>query len=96
MSPVHLTMQAFGPYADKQVVDFRELGERDVFLIHGPTGGGKTTILDGICFALYGKTSGGRDARELRVTDATVEHIRSLAGDAKCVVVDSDGSVTVR
>lgn len=79
MRPVHLTMQAFGPYADEQVVDFRELGDRDVFLIHGPTGGGKSTILDGICFALYGKTSGGRDARALRSDHASADTLTRIS-----------------
>ncbi len=66
MRPILLTLQAFGPYAGTQTIDFRELGDRDVFLIHGQTGSGKTTILDGICYALYGKTSGDREARALR------------------------------
>jgi DNA repair protein SbcC/Rad50 len=59
MRPERLVMQAFGPYAGRQELDFGELGRADFFLIHGPTGAGKTTILDAICFALYGTTSGG-------------------------------------
>jgi exonuclease SbcC len=67
MRPIRLTLHAFGPYADVQVVDFRQLGERSLFLIHGPTGAGKTTILDGMCFALYGETSvQGREGRDMR------------------------------
>lgn len=58
MIPVYLEMNAFGPYASKQIIDFRLLGNRKLFLIYGPTGAGKTTILDAICFALYGDTSG--------------------------------------
>ncbi|MCL6581254.1 MAG: SMC family ATPase [Firmicutes bacterium] len=58
MRPLRLAMQAFGPYADEQVVDFSAFGERALFLISGPTGAGKTTILDAMCFALYGETSG--------------------------------------
>jgi exonuclease SbcC len=54
-------MQAFGAYREQTKLDFGELGGRSFFLIHGPTGSGKTTILDAICFALYGETSG--DAR---------------------------------
>jgi exonuclease SbcC len=65
MRPVQLVLHAFGPYAAQQVVDFRQLGDRTFFLIHGPTGAGKTTILDAMCFALYGETSGtGREARD--------------------------------
>ncbi|MBN1321020.1 MAG: SMC family ATPase [Thermoleophilia bacterium] len=59
MRPVRLVMQAFGPYRGQQVVDFTELGANRVFLIHGDTGAGKTTILDAMVFALYGDTSGG-------------------------------------
>jgi exonuclease SbcC len=58
MKPLRLAMRAFGPYAGEQVLDFNRLGERSFFLIHGPTGAGKTSILDGICFALYGEASG--------------------------------------
>ena len=61
MRPIRLTMQAFGAYREQTKLDFGELGGRSFFLIHGPTGSGKTTILDAICFALYGETSG--DAR---------------------------------
>lgn len=67
MRPLKLTMSAFGPYAGTQVLDFTELGGRSFFLIHGPTGSGKTTILDAICFSLYGDTSGAqRDGRQMR------------------------------
>ncbi len=66
MKPIKLTMSAFGPYAQEQIVDFRELGERSFFLIHGPTGAGKTTILDAICFALYGQPSGERTSDQVR------------------------------
>ncbi|NSJ93145.1 AAA family ATPase, partial [Coprococcus sp. MSK.21.13] len=46
MKPLKLTMCAFGPYADVQVIDFKELDNRNIFLINGPTGAGKTTIFD--------------------------------------------------
>lgn len=58
MRPLLLTMHAFGSFSEKETIDFRKLGSRSLFLIHGPTGSGKTTILDAICFALYGVTSG--------------------------------------
>ena len=58
MKPVRITVRAFGPYAAEQVFDFAHLAGRSFFLIHGPTGAGKTSILDAICFALYGQASG--------------------------------------
>lgn len=67
MKPLKLTMNAFGPYADKRVVDFTLLGDSGIFLITGETGAGKTTIFDGIAFALYGETSGSlREVNSLR------------------------------
>lgn len=67
MKPLKLIMSAFGPYADVEALDFKELGDRSIFLIHGPTGSGKTTILDGICFALYGDSSGAeRNGKTMR------------------------------
>jgi exonuclease SbcC len=67
MKPLKLTMQAFGPYAGTQRLDFAELQARAFFLICGPTGAGKSTILDAICFALYGETSGDeREGRQMR------------------------------
>ena len=60
MTPIKLTFQAFGPYVKKQEVDFTKFTDSGVFLIHGITGSGKTTILDAITYALYGKSSGGQ------------------------------------
>jgi exonuclease SbcC len=67
MKPIRLEMCAFGPFADRQLIDFRVLGDRPFFLIHGPTGAGKTSILDAMCFALFGDSSGGeRKAVQMR------------------------------
>ena len=57
MRPHKLTMKAFGPFAEETVVDFDKMGN-SVFLIAGDTGIGKTTIFDGMIYALYGKASG--------------------------------------
>ena len=54
-----LVLQAFGPYTNRVELDFdKGLAGSTMFLIHGKTGAGKTTILDGIAFALYGEASG--------------------------------------
>ncbi|MGI9949244.1 AAA family ATPase [Vibrio hyugaensis] len=58
MKPIKLTMQAFGPFAQTETIEFDKLGTNPLFLINGPTGSGKTSILDAICFALYGETTG--------------------------------------
>jgi len=60
-------MSAFGPYAGTEVIDFSLLDGHNIFVITGPTGAGKTTIFDGICYALYGSASGeGRDGESMR------------------------------
>lgn len=59
MRPIRVDFQAFGPYKTAESVDFEKLSSKGLFLITGDTGTGKTTILDAITFALYGKSSGG-------------------------------------
>lgn len=63
MRPVKLEIQAMGPYKNREIIDFTRLGEKRFFLIHGPTGAGKSSILDAMTYALYGETSG--DERSL-------------------------------
>ena len=58
MRPIQLIMTAFGPYKQKEVIDFNDLGEHRIFAISGNTGAGKTTIFDAICYVLYGEASG--------------------------------------
>ena len=71
MKPLKLIMRAFGPYAGETVIDFDKLEGRHLFLICGPTGAGKTTILDAMCYALYGRTSGDRTGSHMRSDYAT-------------------------
>ncbi len=67
MRPHALTVTAFGPYAGTETVDFTKLTGAGLFLIHGPTGAGKTSVLDAVCFALYGQVPSVRnDAKDLR------------------------------
>ncbi|WP_447553694.1 AAA family ATPase [Vreelandella sp. EE22] len=71
MTPLGLTMQAFGPFAASEALDFTTLGRHPLFLINGPTGAGKSSILDAICFALYGQTTGEeRTASQMRCDQA--------------------------
>ena len=56
MKPIQLTMQAFGSYGKKTVIDFTK-PDQNLFLITGDTGAGKSTIFDAIVFALYGEAS---------------------------------------
>lgn len=67
MRPERLRISAFGPYAGEEDMDFSVLENHTLFLICGPTGAGKSIILDAMCYALYGKTSGAvRSGEDLR------------------------------
>lgn len=70
MQPRKLSMKNFGPFANEQL-DFGDFQEAGLFLISGKTGAGKTTIFDGMTFALFGETSGNlRSGKEMRSTFA--------------------------
>ncbi|WP_371622258.1 SMC family ATPase [Streptomyces sp. NBC_01116] len=57
-----LSITAFGPFGATQEVDFDALSSAGLFLLHGPTGAGKTSVLDAVCFALYGAVPGARQS----------------------------------
>ncbi|NUS35053.1 MAG: SMC family ATPase, partial [Pseudarthrobacter sp.] len=63
----HLKISGFGPFAGTEDIDFDRLSAHGLFLLNGPTGAGKTSVLDAICFALYGSVPGARqDGKRLR------------------------------
>ena len=70
MKPLRLSMEAFGPYAERTDIDFTRL-DRGLFLITGNTGSGKTMIFDAMCYALFGETSGDRREQSMLRSDIT-------------------------
>ena len=78
MQLLRLEMTAIGPYAGTEVIDFASLGRAGLFLLEGPTGSGKSTIIDAITFALYGRVA---------QSSADVERIHSHHADPRTVPV---------
>lgn len=68
-----LTVCAFGPFADTETVDFDALSADGLFLMRGPTGAGKTSVLDALTFALYGDVPGERSSDRLKSQHAPPE-----------------------
>ncbi|MGW3232728.1 AAA family ATPase [Kitasatospora sp. NPDC001095] len=73
-----LTVTAFGPFAGSETVDFDALATGGLFLLRGATGAGKTSVLDAVCFALYGETPGARRANRLRSDHADPKRLTSV------------------
>ena len=93
MRPIYMEMSAFGPFAEKTVVDFEKLGSSGLYLITGDTGAGKTTIFDALTFALFGEASGSvRDQSMLRSKYASPE----TPTEVKLVFQYGDKRYTVR
>jgi exonuclease SbcC len=59
-----LTLRAIGPFAGEHVIDFAELGRSGLFLLEGPTGSGKSTLIDAVVFALYGSLASDGSSRD--------------------------------
>ncbi|GAA1897220.1 AAA family ATPase [Lapillicoccus jejuensis] len=76
----HLRVTAFGPFAGTVEVDLDEVSQAGLFLIQGPTGAGKTSLLDAICFALYagvpGARPGGRRLRSDHAPAGAIPQVR--------------------
>ena len=64
MQILRLELCGIGPYAGREVIDFQALGENGLFLLEGPTGSGKTTIIDAVVFALYGQVAGSESSND--------------------------------
>jgi exonuclease SbcC len=76
-------MTAFGPFAETATVDFDALSSAGLFLLSGATGAGKTSVLDAVCFALYGAVPGERnDAKRLRSDHADADTVPRVVLEA--------------
>lgn len=82
MRPLRLELSAFGSFRERQIVDLRGLRDSQIFLIHGRVGSGKTFLIDGICFALFGLSSGGERDR------AGMRNLEALPSEDTVVVLD--------
>jgi exonuclease SbcC len=71
-----LEVTAFGPFAETVTVDFDHLSDAGLFLLSGPTGAGKTSVLDAVCFALYGDVPGDRAAAKRLRCDQAADGVR--------------------
>ena len=69
MKPIRLELKEFGPYKN-EVIEWDKIINEPIFLITGKTGSGKSTLFDAITYALYNKTTGGKDIASLRTKTA--------------------------
>ncbi|SFD09318.1 AAA family ATPase [Streptomyces aidingensis] len=76
-----LRLAAFGPFGGRQHIDFDRLAADGLFLLHGPTGAGKTSVLDAVCYALYGSVPGARQGQELRSDHAEQDTLTEVVLD---------------
>lgn len=80
MRPLELRLQAFGPFAASETVDFTAPANQGLFVVAGPTGGGKSSIFDAMTFALYGKFASDRpaDVRSHHATGDVVTEVEMM------------------
>ena len=69
MKPIRLELKEFGPYKN-EIIEWDKIINEPIFLITGKTGSGKSTLFDAITYALYNKTTGGKDIASLRTKTA--------------------------
>ena len=69
MKPIRLELKEFGPYKN-EIIEWDKIINEPIFLITGKTGSGKSTLFDAITYALYNKTTGGKDVASLRTKTA--------------------------
>ncbi|MCQ2497181.1 MAG: SMC family ATPase [Lachnospiraceae bacterium] len=86
MKPLRLEFQAFGPYKNRETIDFEDLAKYGLFLVKGPTGSGKTSIFDAMTFALYGGSSG---------TDSKTKNFRNDLEAWRCNQADKNTDTEV-
>ena len=80
-----LALQAVGPFAGRHTIALAELGASGLFLLEGPTGAGKSTLIDAIVFALYGKVASD-EASDDRLRSAHAAGRRKWALNSACPV----------
>ncbi|MBN1653623.1 MAG: AAA family ATPase [Deltaproteobacteria bacterium] len=91
MRPLRLVMTAIGPFVAETAIDFDRFKRGDLFLVHGPTGSGKSFVFDAICYALFGETPSGRSSHlrsdyARRDIEPSIEFAFSLGGEVYRVV----------
>ncbi len=73
-----MTVQAIGPFAGRHTIDFEALGASGIFLLEGPTGAGKSTLIDAIVFALYGKVASAEASEDRLRSGHAADDVESL------------------
>ncbi|OPF71591.1 exonuclease [Streptomyces antioxidans] len=91
-----LAVTAFGPFGAAQEIDFDELSAAGLFLLHGPTGAGKTSVLDAVCYALYGQVPGARQGGGLSLRSDHAEPLTPTEVVLECTVGERRLEITRR